>query len=207
MHIGTNECHLLERSGGKGNPGKFQELLPVGFNQPPSCPKGDNNVASQVHNPFPSQVQFSGPPSQDPLPPPHFQYSRPSIPESQIGNAMPGQLGGPMPNQMGGPIPAQLGGAMTNQMGVPVQNQGSPIPPSHSPGYRGPPGPGPQAPRIPRGPPYLDQGPPDGMMGPLPSPRYDGRPMDPAMPAWPPRGDPSGENEWQRLETEAQNSK
>ena len=144
-------------------------------------------------------MQFSGPPSQDPLPPPHFQYSRPSIPESQIGNAMPGQLGGPMPNQMGGPLPAQ--------MGVPVQNQGSPIPPSHSPGYRGPPGPGPQAPRIPRGPPYMDQGPPDGMMGPLPSPRYDGRPMDPAMPAWPPRGDPSGENEWQRLETEAQNSK
>ena len=115
------------------------------------------------------------------------------MPQSQIGVTMPGQLGGLMPNPIGGPLPAQD----PNQMGVLVQNQGSPIPPSHSPRYRGPPGPGLQAPRMPRGPSYVDQG--DGTMGPLTSPRYDGRPLDPA---WLPQGNPSGENERQRLETQ-----
>ena len=96
----------------------------------------------------------------------------------------------PMPNQLGGPLPNQ----MPNQIGVPVQTQGGPIPPSLSPGYRGPPGPGPPGPRMPRGPPYMDGPPPDQMIGAPPSPRYDGRPiMDPV---WPPRGDPAGENEF-----------
>ena len=197
--IGTNVSNLLQVA--KEILESFKSFSLLGSTSHPPVPKVRiANCKLQIL----SQVQFSGPPGQDPLPPPHFQYSRPSMPESQIGGAMPSQLGGPMPNQMGGPIPAQLGGAMNNQMGVPVQNQGSPILPSHSPGYRGPPGPGPQAPRMPRGPPYMDQGPPDGMMGPLPSPRYDGRPMDPA---WPPRGDPSGEKEWQRPAIEAENSK
>ena len=123
------------------------------------------------------QVQYSG---QDPLPPPHFQYNRPTMPEPQH----------PMPNQLGGPLPNQ----MPNQINVPVQSQGGPIPPSLSPGYRGPPGPGPPGPRMPRGPPYMDGPPPDQMIGAPPSPRYDGRPiMDPV---WPPRGDPAGENEF-----------
>ena len=64
------ERHQCEQpvAGGKGNPGKFQELLPAGFNQPPSCPKGEN-CKLKIANSLPGAVQWPA-------------WSRPSAPSS-----------------------------------------------------------------------------------------------------------------------------